>query len=164
MLPRIIALCGYAKSGKDAVAASLPPEYCRIAFADELKRRAAVALGVERWAIEANKDKVRDALVAIGAGARLFDPLHWVKHVEAQLCRYPRCWVIPDCRYPNEAEMVRKHGGGVVYISRPGIEAANAEELRTVPLVRAMADIEIVNDSTPQAAAERLVSFYKDAA
>ena len=163
MLPRIIAFAGPAGAGKDAVAAQFP-SHKRIAFADELKRRAAIALGTTVDELNRRKGEFRDALVAIGAGARRIDPFVWVKPVEAAIARYPRCWAVTDVRYENEARMIQRHGGCVVYVNRPGITFANSEEAATLPLVQAIADTTINNDSDPVAVAARVRSFLESAA
>lgn len=40
-------------------------------------------------------------------------------------------WIITDCRFPNEAEAVKKHGGVIVRINRPGNTAVNAHPSET---------------------------------
>lgn len=40
-------------------------------------------------------------------------------------------WVITDCRFPNEAQAVKDHGGIVIRINRPGITAVNAHPSET---------------------------------
>jgi hypothetical protein len=156
MSNRIIALAGYAGSGKDAIAALLPG-FTRVAFADELKRRAAVALGTDVETIEARKRELRPALVAIGAGARLLDPEHWIRPVEA-IIRQPGKWVCADLRYRNELRMIHARGGIVVYIERPGVGPANDEEARTLPEVKAIADAIVVNGD-PATAAKQILSL-----
>lgn len=163
MLPRIIAFAGAAKSGKDSVGQHFARlGYQRLAFADELKRRAAVALGTDVETINARKDELRPALVAIGAGARAIDPLIWVRAVERQICR-PGLFVVCDLRYENERRMIARHGGAVVYVERNGVDFANDEERRTLPEVRERADMILTNDD-PAAAAARVRSFLESAA
>lgn len=103
------------------------------------------------------KEQIRPMLVGWGAGLRAVDPGHWIKRLE-RLMRitldYPidprsacasgsydprfrfktcRC-VITDVRYKNEADWVRSLGGLVVWVERPGVYAANDEELfKTLP-------------------------------
>ncbi len=40
-------------------------------------------------------------------------------------------WIITDCRFPNEAEAVKKYGGVIVRINRPGNTAVNAHPSET---------------------------------
>lgn len=163
MLPRIIGFAGPAKVGKDSVAAHFVRlGYQRLAFADELKRRAAIALSTDVETINARKDELRPALVAIGAGARAIDPLVWVRAVEKQICK-PGLFVVCDVRYANEKLMLERHGGAVVYVERDGVDFANDEERRTLPEVRERADMILTNDD-PAAAAARVISFLRRAA
>jgi hypothetical protein len=103
------------------------------------------------------KEQIRPMLVGWGAGMRAIDPGHWIKRLEQMMrltlarpidppsacasgrynpgfqrmtCRS----VITDVRYLNEADWVRSLGGLVVWIERPGVFAANDEELfKTLP-------------------------------
>lgn len=43
---------------------------------------------------------------------------------------YPN-WIITDCRFENEAQAVKAHGGVVVRINRPGVDAVNAHSSET---------------------------------
>jgi hypothetical protein len=43
---------------------------------------------------------------------------------------YPN-WIITDCRFSNEALAVKDHGGIIVRINRPGIDAVNAHPSET---------------------------------
>lgn len=43
---------------------------------------------------------------------------------------YPN-WLITDCRFPNEAQAVKDHGGIIIRIDRPGITAVNAHPSET---------------------------------
>jgi hypothetical protein len=95
------------------------------------------------------KEKIRPMLVGWGAGMRAVDSDHWIKRLARNM--HPmtllrcdpsnedtrrvtsRC-VITDVRYLNEADWVRSLGGLVVWIERPGVFAANDEELfKTLP-------------------------------
>ena len=43
---------------------------------------------------------------------------------------YPN-WIITDCRFSNEAQAVKDHGGIVVRVNRPRVEAVNAHPSET---------------------------------
>jgi deoxynucleotide monophosphate kinase-like protein len=52
---------------------------------------------------------------------RAIDPQHWVKKAREALAANPDArFVIPDLRFPNEADIVREFGGDVVLIERLG--------------------------------------------
>lgn len=126
----IIGLGYKAGCGKDTVARFLlnAHGYVRVAFADRLKRGAMTILGFTEEQVydEVAKEqedpfwgfKPRFALQGIGDGLR--------KHVVGDI------WiraafrgveskrvVIPDVRYPNEAEAIKARGGLVIRIDRP---------------------------------------------
>lgn len=125
--PPVIGLTGYARSGKDSVAAVLAEYgYRRAAFADALKD-IATAIG---W------DGSKGALPNCGRcgmlqGRRLLQVLGsegcrehlgddvWIRALERKLTPGLR-WAISDVRYLNEAEAIRRMGGEVWRVSRPG--------------------------------------------
>lgn len=43
---------------------------------------------------------------------------------------YPN-WIITDCRFPNEAQAVKEHGGIIIRVNRPGVTAVNAHPSET---------------------------------
>lgn len=43
---------------------------------------------------------------------------------------YPN-WIITDCRFENEAQAVLDHGGIIIRVNRPGVEAVNAHPSET---------------------------------
>lgn len=55
---------------------------------------------------------------------------------------------IADCRFPNEARLVRAAGGVVVRVRRPALEGAEVDGHSTeVPLPDDLVDVEVVNDA-----------------
>lgn len=77
----------------------------------------------------------RSYLVGLGRGARehLGEDI-WTKGVERAIRSTPTNAriVITDVRYGNEAAMITRHGGEVWLITRPGTQAANAEEEKSM--------------------------------
>lgn len=70
----------------------------------------------------------------------------WVESAEGSLgLLYPDAshLLIPDLRYPNEAERVRSYGGIVVEITRPGVESDGHDSEQ--PLPRHLVDLTIEN-------------------
>lgn len=137
----IIAFCGYSRVGKDTAAVFLP-NFRRIAFADQLKEDLAGFIlthyGIDVWHMtEEEKKLVRPMLVEHGRIKRAMNPNHWIDLVDTKMHLLQQVgaasdFVITDLRYPNEAKYVLDKGGKVVLLSRPGYEAANEEEARSV--------------------------------
>lgn len=123
----LIGLCGYARVGKDSIAA-LMPGWIRRAFATQLKLDVDVLtrpLGLDVLHNDEHKIMARELLVAHGRLARAVDPNYWIDRISipgAGDC------VITDVRYANEVEFILGRGGQVVRVCRDGYEAANEEE------------------------------------
>lgn len=164
----IVGLIGAKRAGKDSVAGVLVEQlgYRRFAFADALKAVALDAhdgLGalVSSVGWEAAKDdgEVRTFLQKLGVAVREHvDEDVWVNVVELGLVRYGGYdAVITDVRFPNEVAMIRRRGGYIVRVDRPGIDESDAhvsEQLyRTVT-----PDVAIENSGTLEALAHRTVS------
>lgn len=145
----LLGLCGYAGCGKDTAAQVLIEEFHfqRVAFADPIKQ-ALLTLnpyvpnpennGFQRisefsegrdWANVKEYAEVRRLMQIIGTevGRNLFDPDIWVKLAEAKLASTLSVGhtVVTDVRFPNEARLIKKHGGLLIRIGRPGYGAVN---------------------------------------
>ena len=60
---------------------------------------------------------------------------------------YAQRWVIPDVRFPNEADAIRNQGGVIVKVTRPSLESTDTHDSETsVDLVEG--DYYIVNDGS----------------
>lgn len=140
---RNIAFIGKARSGKDTAAKRLTQywAFTRVAFADPLKGMAlnvdpvvtscmdepgrlcdvVRAVGWERAKDE--YPEVRRFLQQLGASARELDPDYWL-NIALRSIDAADTWnmpiVVTDCRYPNEAEALRKRGFLMVEIRRLG--------------------------------------------
>lgn len=150
----IIALSGYAKSGKDEVAKyilDLDPTFEIRKFSAKLKQFASMLTGVPEFMFEdqtfkntslgrqwwtINEDgvvpmTVRDMLQKLGTDA-IRDGLHPDAWVNALMAEYRwQNWVITDCRFPNEAKAVKDNGGVVIRIERHGVGPVNAHPSET---------------------------------
>jgi hypothetical protein len=155
-MTNLIGLSGYARTGKDTVAAALREHgYRRASFADVL-REAALALdpfvhapderftasryqrlsdviAVYGW--EAAKDAypdVRRLLQRLGTdvGREIFGQNVWVDLAMGQVFSGDRV-VFTDCRFPNEADAIRERGGQVWRIERPGFGPVNGHPSET---------------------------------
>lgn len=150
----IIALSGYAKSGKDEVAKfirELDPTFEIRKFSQKVKQFASLltgvpefmfedqtfkntALGRQWWTINDEGDEpmtVRDMLQKLGTDA-IRDGLHPNAWVNALMAEYRwQNWVVTDCRFPNEAKAVKDNGGVVIRIERPGVGPVNSHPSET---------------------------------
>ncbi len=170
---KIIALCGFAGSGKDSAAAALIKHkgYTKLSFATLLKDILSVLFGWDRNALEGTTKEDRewreqvDSWWAAKLGIETFSPRYamqqigtnlfrdhfhkdiWVLALERSLSRYSRV-VITDCRFPNEIEMVKSHGANLVKVHRPSVTpslGANSHVSET-GWINQVFDFEVVND------------------
>jgi hypothetical protein len=136
----IIGLSGYARTGKDTVAAILAEMgWQRRAFADNLRKLVyaldPVVTGTTRIAdlvdavgwedAKVCYPEVRRLLQRMGteAGRQVLGEDVWVKATLSNLG--VGNYVITDCRFPNEADAIRAAGGQVWRVRRPGFAAVN---------------------------------------
>jgi hypothetical protein len=148
LLPRVraIGLSGYARSGKDTVAARMVSEhgYTRISFADPIREALerlnphvefggyymplATALRGTGW--ETLKDLSPGSRVLLQrmgteVAREMFSQDFWVEQALKKIPDGAKV-VFADVRYPNEAEAVRSLGGQVWRVVRQNTEAANS--------------------------------------
>lgn len=168
----ILGLSGYARSGKDTAAEGLELfGFTRVSFADKLREFILllnpivdVEYGVSRVRVRdvieehgwdgykssKHGNEVRELLQRLGTecGRELIDDDIWVNPVinlykNNEVARL----VIPDVRFPNEAKAIKKAGGYVVRIHRPGVLPANGHKSE-VALDDWPFDAVLDNDST----------------
>lgn len=154
---KLIAFTGLPRSGKDTAAAYLTGHYwIRLAFADPLKDAAAVLLGRERWEMNGERGfdreavlpewgfTTRDFLQRFGTEAMRdnFGQDFWLKHMRGRLRGFAK-YVITDCRFQNEADLVHELGGRVIEIVRPGLKRSTH-----ISDAGVTADGQILNDGT----------------
>ena len=135
----IIGICGLIGSGKDSVADILVQEknFKKISFADKLKDGVATVFGWDRSMLEGNTSNSRDwreekddfwsAELGKDISPRLVLQLFgtecmrqgfydgiWVSLVKKHIIDNPKQnFVIPDVRFPNEANMIKSIHGEV---------------------------------------------------
>ena len=150
-----------------------PGRVDREAFADRLKLVAALSLGVSvhpddvgvsgirRWA---DRFKEAESLAIIGPGGTVLSEIsgrEFLQRLGAEAIRgvlgddtfveaisFEReadLLVLTDVRYPNEAEAIRRNGGEVWRVTRPGVSRANGHSSED-PLPEDLVDREVVND------------------
>jgi hypothetical protein len=129
-----VALIGEAGSGKDTVAGILGQQYgyTRVAFADEVRwalERLNPTIGMRKLQTHLQEQgwentkrmypEVRQLLQRLGTDViRSLDPDFWVRWAERSALIIGGPIVFTDTRFPNEVEMVRRHGGVVIRVSR----------------------------------------------
>ncbi len=136
--PRIIALSGKYGTGKDSAADAVlrhihhtgfKAEHLK--FADALKRASAIMTGTaedDQYSVAGKCKQVNglgDMTVArfqqvLGTVARVhIHPDIWVVPVIARCKAEPdTCFVISDCRFPNEVSTIHAAGGVVIRLNR----------------------------------------------
>ncbi len=149
---RLIGISGKARSGKDSIADYLVGN-CgafRYAFADPLKQAAATAFGIPLGDFyDADKKEVinkfwnispREIAQIFGTECmrNQFRQDFWVMRATSEMTSFDahndkdRIFVIPDVRFENEADWVRKNGGEMWHVIRPslgeGVVRAHASE------------------------------------
>lgn len=141
-----VGFTGKMMSGKDTCACYLTnvilkwkgPNYIinKFAFADSLKDICMNYLGLSRHECYDQEGKEafnefwgmtnREILQRVGTEAMRngFHPDVWAKITELKIKESVdngEFFIVTDVRFPNEAETIRKHGGIIVEVIRPGI-------------------------------------------
>jgi len=148
LIPRveILGLSGWARNGKDTVADHLISKYGyeRISFAAPMKEAlyrlnpkitvdsvvsTPIRIGVDVYGwddLKTHGPEVRELLQRFGTevGRELWGEDFWVNAAIDSISDGSRV-VVSDVRYPNEADAVKKLGGEVWRVVRPGYGAAN---------------------------------------
>jgi len=152
---RLIGLIGLKGCGKSTVAQWLCNDhgFHRLAFATPLKRMLEVIIPAENL-YGSKKEEViawlgcsgRHAMQTLGTdwGRQMISPTLWVD----ALARNPEFLhgraVVDDCRFPDEAELIRSHGGEIWKIHRSGCGGdGHRSELESADIVP---DVELFND------------------
>jgi hypothetical protein len=158
---------GYtARSGKDTAGDHLARKYLftKTSFAGPLKLACQTIFGFNHYQVTSAKEDIdqywgitpRAALQRVGTDLlrNQFREDIWVKSVERYIkTNKAMNWVITDVRFPNEADAIKRWGGYVYRIDRPGA-GVGAHESETAMADYPRWDGVIVNDST-------LPEFYR---
>lgn len=167
----IVGISGYARSGKDTLANQLVDHlgWERHGFADALRDvlyalnpivqvedgTIAVQHLVDLHGWEEAKDQcagsmfgTRALLQRLGtdAGRRILGDTIWIDVLCAKLAGGAD-YVVPDVRFPNEADALRSRGALVIRIERPGYGPANTHPSETSMDAHPFDGL-IVNDGT----------------
>lgn len=142
----MIALCGYAQSGKDTVAKMMNEleGYQRVAFADPLKELAleinpqvkttgyvplADVVATRGWEEAKKFPQVREFLQNLGVGVRnVIGQDTWLELAMARahaIEEQALDVVFTDARFRNELDAVYNTGGWIIEVIRPGTKPPN---------------------------------------
>ncbi|WP_201271833.1 AAA family ATPase [Sinorhizobium meliloti] len=139
--PRLVALTGAAGSGKSTATRYLVEHhgYTLVKFAGPLKDMCR-ALGLDDRQIEGDLKEVpcdilagrtpRHAMQTLGTqwGRDCIAEDFWIRLWKMRAVQHKRV-VVDDCRFPNEADAVRKLGGMIIKLEgRGGIAGSHASE------------------------------------
>jgi hypothetical protein len=185
-IPEFIGLNGYAQSGKDTTGKVITELYghVRMSFADVLRealerlnpivsfdafnghefvrlREVVESIGWE----EAKREyaEFRRLQQAMGTEVgRWLDPDIWVNKVAQQInATHSPNFVFTDCRFPNEARFIKRKGGIIVRIERPGVTAINAHESEKA-LDDWPFDAYLANDGAPEDLGHKVYEMLED--
>lgn len=149
----IIGIHGYSGSGKDTVGKMIaeyaPSQQWQIKkFAGKLKDVASMLTGIpvekfedqefkktnlgKEWSYQVDQFNtptqmtVRELLQKLGTEA-MREGLHTNTWVNALMADYTPSsnWLVTDCRFPNEADAIKKAGGLVIHVERTGVGPIN---------------------------------------
>ncbi len=142
-MSNLVGITGYKRHGKDTVGDYLVNfhGYRKLAFADSLKKALSAIFKFNHNQLYGDlKETVdpfwnitpREAMQTIGTDLmrNLFRDDVWVKGLEREIMEI---WkvdpsakiIIPDVRFPNELEMVKRLGGCIVRVTRPSLLCSN---------------------------------------
>lgn len=159
----IIALCGLAGSGKNAVASILRRQHSFgvIAFADPIYDAVSAITGIHRRELEdrAIKEQVipwlgkspRELLQTLGTewGRNTVRDDIWIQRA-MQAARHYSKVAICDCRFANEAQAVLRAGGAVWQVRRQaaGLAGHAAKHSSEAGIPDRLVTLRIDNDGT----------------
>lgn len=125
---RVIGLAGTRGSGKDWIGRKLQEldsNVVLLAFADDLKKEIAEAIGHPLDYVESHKEEFRPLLQVWGTEYRRDFCLesYWLDKMSERLKGVPSgaTVVITDVRFNNEVDFIHSLGGQVLRISRAGV-------------------------------------------
>ena len=172
----IIGFTGYARSGKDTAAKTLleTQHFQRIAFADAIRTtllslnplisdglRLAEIVSQYDWEVAKSYPEGRRLLQTLGVEMRLNDPDIWVKAAfkGLQLDHPASKVVVTDVRFPNEADYIRKLGGHIIRVVRPGYGPIN-DHISERAMDEYECDLTLINDTSLEELSKMTRAFY----
>ncbi|WP_323162842.1 hypothetical protein [Stenotrophomonas maltophilia] len=167
--PVYIGIAGAKRAGKDTLARELQADLGLPidSFAAPLRKFVAdlAGMGGNLDVLEVHKETpipwldgvtARQMMQTVGTewGRQMVHPDLWVR---ALFARLPAGGIIPDVRFPNEAEAIRQRGGVVIRVSRPGYGKGDSHASEA-PLPGELVDFEVANNATPGMLAARALA------
>lgn len=148
----IVGLSGYARAGKNEAARGLEPVFKTVAFADKLREflyilnpqvgsgsyheRVRVQDVIEMHGWDGYKEspygnEMRALMQRLGTecGRNLISDSIWIDATLDHVGN--RNVAVADCRFPNEARAIKKRGGIVIRIEKPGVGPVNSHPSET---------------------------------
>lgn len=142
----MIGISGKARAGKDLLASfTIKDGWHRLSFADALKLKVKSEFALEEAHVNGalkevqleslNGHSPRELMIDYGNFRRKYDPDFWVKAIASHIESHSEFnYVITDCRFINEIEMVRNHGGYLVRLERhPSRDSMVSSETQASP-------------------------------
>lgn len=182
-----VGIHGPARSGKDTAGKAVAEKLGlrQLAFATPMKDMALridpmvatmrcnghhvhLSEVVERFGWEEAKrlPEVRRFIQRLGAeGLREYDPDFWVDLAEQEAASSTVGVVFTDVRYPNEAELIRRHNGVLLSIRRSGLDEEDDYRQHSSESFydELPYDLVLVNNCTPEELGKRAVSAVRHA-
>lgn len=156
--PLYIGIAGGKRAGKDTLANGLASALALPcdSFAAPLRQFVASILGISLRELDSRKEDAIDWLADLtprhmmqSAGTEWGrDRVHPELWVRSLFSRLPEGGLVPDVRFANEAHAIRRRGGVVIRIVRPGQHSGDLHASEQ-PLPDELIDIEVCNDRTP---------------
>jgi hypothetical protein len=179
MFPRIIGIKGLAGHGKDTVANMIseylsPNMVCKLSLAEPLKEIVSILTGVPKNSIDSNKGtflpefgmNMRCLLQKLGTDVMRdqFHPDTWIQIAERRLGEVPahQVVVIPDIRFENEIQFVRRNRGIVIQVHRPNLPLDPQVHSHVSEQLKADCDFTIVNEGSLQDLRIRVYEVMKE--
>lgn len=180
----IIGFHGLAGSGKDTSAECLEKIYhdkkiLKLAFAKPLKDACKILFNLtddqlyhpkikeqmdERW-----KKSPRELLQWMGTDVlrnnitEEFFLVHLNQRIEEGIKNGYEIFLITDCRFDNEAELIKEKGGSIFHIVRPNLETTIHNQHATEKgISKHLIDNTIINDSSIESLGNKLKNLLRD--
>lgn len=121
--------------------------------------RLAHLVALHGWEAAKEVAEVRRTLQEFGVTVREIDPEFWVRATLGRAVNDGRA-VITDVRFPNEAAAIRRRGGVLIRIVRPGLVSTD-EHVSETALDDYDADVRFYNGDTAEDLVARARSFAR---
>lgn len=179
---RLIGLAGRKRSGKDTVGrlidklATTPTDVTPLSFAGPMRDGIAVMFGIDMSDAQERETPVllgvsrRHLMQTLGTewGRQLIHPDLWLHVLEQRMVDVfsdedhgdVPLVIVTDVRMPNEAELIRRHGGQVWRVERPGL-AATDTHVSEVPLPDQYVDLTVMNTGTLEDLEENVLAALR---